>query len=81
MEDLVRLRWTRSYLVRETQVFEIDLPREQAQAMIDNPDGHADQYVTDNDDPVSEDTEHVEDRQLQFVGEIIGDVYDPQEQP
>lgn len=72
-DEQVTLRWTRSYLVREFQTYEVQVPRAQAQEWIANPGPDADQYVTDNADPTDEWSDHVENRDLTGEGRILED--------
>lgn len=74
MTHMVHLRWKRSYLVRETQVYEVEVPADLVKQYVANlvDVGDIDQYVTDNADPQDEYTDHIENRDLTVEHEILG---------
>lgn len=71
-DELVTLRWTRSYLVREYQTYEVQVSRAQAEKWIEDPYlTEVDQYVCDHADPAEEWTVHLDERDLTGEGVVV----------
>ena len=55
--ETTRIRYRPSYLVRRVEEYDVDVPTE----LLDGYIGDLDQWITDNDDPESEDYESADD--------------------